>query len=92
MQYQYKTSFAQTIKKLTAPRKIKVKEAIQKLVIFFETGQKTKGLGLKKLQRDFWELRIDLKERIIFRLKGDLVEFVVTGSHDEIKHYLKSIS
>ena len=92
MRYQYKPSFVQTIKKLTPQRKTKVKETIQNLVIFFETGQKTTGLGLKKLRKNFWELRIDLKERVIFRLRDDLVEFVITGSHDEIKRYLKNLA
>lgn len=91
MRYQYKPSFVKTIKKLTPQRKSKIKEVIQNLVIFFETGQKTSDLGLKKLKRNFWELRIDLKERVIFKFKDDLAEFVIVGSHDEIKRYLKNL-
>ena len=91
MRYERKPSFDKTIKKLSSDRKEKVKEAIQALVVFFETGQKTEGLGLKKLSNDFWEIRTDLKDRILFRFKGDLVKFVIVGTHNEIKRYLKAI-
>ena len=84
MRYERKPFFDKTIKRLPIDRKEKVKEAIQELVIFFETGQKTRGLGLKKLRDDFWEIRTDLKDRIFFRFKGDLVEFVIVGAHSEI--------
>ncbi|MFH1857135.1 MAG: hypothetical protein ABH836_07965 [Candidatus Omnitrophota bacterium] len=91
MRYEYKTSFAQTVKRLPQAEKVKIKEAARELVVFFETRQKTKGLGLKKLKGDFWELRVDLKNRIIFRFKDDLVEFVIAGSHDKIKRYLGEV-
>ena len=91
MRYERKSSFDKTIKKLSTDRKEKVKKAIQGLVVFFETGQKTKGLGLKKLRDDLWGIRTDLKDRILFRFKGDLVEFVIVGVHSEIKRYLKAL-
>jgi len=91
MKYHYKPSFERTIKGLHPERRAKVKEAIQALVIFFETGQRTEGLGLKKLKREFWEIRTDLRDRILFRLRHNVLEFVLCGNHDEIRRYLKSI-
>jgi len=91
MRYQYKPAFSKTIEKLSLNRKEKIKEAIRSLVVFFETGQHAQGLGLKKLKREFWEIRTDLRDRILFRLKGDLAEFVICGNHDEIKRFLKNI-
>ncbi|MBU0699908.1 hypothetical protein KKE26_01200 [bacterium] len=90
MKYEHKPSFDNTIKDLSPIRKIKVKEAIRDMVIFFETRKRTSGLGLKKLRKNYWEIRTDLKDRILFRLKGDTVEFIIVGSHDEIKRYLKN--
>ncbi|MEW6684885.1 MAG: hypothetical protein AB1393_01585 [Candidatus Edwardsbacteria bacterium] len=91
IRYQSKSSFEHTIKRLGFERKSKVKEAVRKLVVFFETGEKSKGLGLKKLRGDFWEIRTDLKDRIIFKFKRDLVEFIIVGNHQEVKEYLKNI-
>ncbi len=91
MRYERKPSFDSTLKNLSQDRKAKVKEAIRQLVVFFEAGKKTSGLGLKKMKKDYWEVRIGLKDRVLFRLKGDLVEFIIVGSHDEIKRYLKNV-
>lgn len=91
MRYNYKPSFSKTLKRLEPARKLKVKEAIKKLVIFFETGHHPQGLGLKKLRGRFWEIRVGLRLRVIFRLSNDLVELIIVGTHDEIKKYLKRI-
>ena len=89
MKYEYKSSFDKTLKKLELERKIKVKETISQLIDFFETGRRARGLGLKHLKGSFWEVRIDIKDRIIFTLEKDMVSFIVTGNHDEIKRFLK---
>ena len=91
MKYERKPSFDNTINDLSAGRKIKAKEAISNLVIFFETKKRTPGLGLKKLRKNYWEIRTDLKDRILFRLKEDVVEFIIAGNHNEIKRYLKNV-
>ncbi|MDI6791389.1 MAG: hypothetical protein QME81_00780 [bacterium] len=89
--YERKPGFDATLSKLAPVRKTKARESIRKLVVFFETGERTAGLGLKKLQKDYWEIRTDLKDRILFRLKGDTVEFIIAGNHNEIKRYLKNV-
>lgn len=91
MFYQYKPSFVRVLKKFSFNRKEKVKAAIEALVVFFETDQRTEGIGLKKLKREFWEIRTDLKDRVLFRIRKDWVELVICGNHDEIKRYLKNI-
>jgi hypothetical protein len=50
-----------------------------------------KGIGLKRLKGDYWEIRKGLKARILFRWEGDLVEFVLAGDHNDIKRFLKNI-
>jgi len=91
MQYEPKPAFLKSLKKLHPETKQKVKEAIRDLVKLLETGQKSPGLGLKRLRKNYWEIRATIKDRIIFRLSTDLVEFIIVGSHDEIKNFLKNI-
>ena len=91
MKYEFKSSFDKTFKKLELNRKKKVMQAVSLLIDFFEIGKKAKGLGLKHLREDFWEIRVNIKDRIIFTLKEETVGFVIVGSHDEIKRFLKSI-
>ncbi len=70
-------------------RKERVKRAIELAVAFFETGQLPHGLGLKAIGHPYWEIRAGLAEGVIFRKPKDTVEFLLVGSHDEIKRFLK---
>ena len=91
MKYEYKPSFDKTFQKLELNRKKKAIQAISLLIDFFEIGKKAKGLGLKHLRESFWEIRVDIKDRIIFTFEKDIVGFVIVGNHDEIKRFLKNI-
>lgn len=46
------------------------------------------GLGLKRLSADYWEIRTSLKTRIIFEL-GDPLGFLLVGSHDEVRRFIR---
>ena len=90
MRYERKPSFERSIKRLPPDRKSRVKSAIQQLVVFFETRQHPQGLGLKRLKGDVWEVRAGLGDRIIFRFRSDLVEFVLVGDHDDVHRFLRN--
>ena len=89
MRYERKPAFERTLRRLPSDRKDRKKEAIRQLVVFFETRQQPEGLGLKRLRENYWELRAGMSDRVIFRLTGDLVEFVIVGNHDEIRRFLR---
>jgi mRNA-degrading endonuclease RelE of RelBE toxin-antitoxin system len=91
VKYEYKPSFDRTFKKLDKDRQKEAKKAIFALIDFFETGERTSGLGLKQLRGDFWGIRCGLKDRIIFTFEGDMVGFLIVGSHDEIRKFLKNL-
>ncbi len=91
MQYYIAPSFERSLKGLESNRKERAKKAIKLAVAFFETGQLPHGLGLKPLLQPFWEIRAGLSERVIFRKNKDFIEFLLVGSHDEIKRFLKSV-
>lgn len=90
MKYSLKTSYIRSIKKLDKIRAEKVQESFQRLLGLFETGEKTPGLGLKHLKENLWEIRAGLLDRIVFRKQHDIVEFIIVGTHDEIKKLLKN--
>ena len=91
MQYSETSGFVRNIKRLPTQRKELVKESISKLVNFFETKQLSQGLGLKQLRPDIWEIRAGLLDRIVFRRQKDIVEFIIAGTHNEIKRFLKNL-
>ena len=92
MKFEFKPSFDRSIKSFHGREKDEIKQvSLQAIDILSQDRVLHKGLGLKRMKGDFWEVRKGLKARIIFRWKGDLVEFVLAGDHDDIRRYLKDI-
>ena len=91
MRYFTASAFDKSLQALSEDRKKKIKKAIRLTVAFFETGDLPHGLGLKPLGHEIWEIRAGLSERVLFRKNKDVIEFILVGSHDEIKRFLKQI-
>lgn len=89
MRLNYLKSYDRSFKKLTPSQQENGIKAIDALIDFIKTGKKPQGLGLKKVRSDYWEMRLSVKNRIIFEFKGDVINFAFVGSHNEIKKFLK---
>jgi len=90
MKVEFLKSFEKSLKKLHSKSKNNVIEACVKLIGFIEESSAgNKGLGLKRLQINFWEIRVGIKLRVIFRWENDHIQFILVGSHDNIKKFLK---
>jgi Txe/YoeB family toxin of Txe-Axe toxin-antitoxin module len=63
--------------------------ALDSFLDFINTRQKPEGLGLKKVYRNYWEIRLDIKNRVIFELKGGTINFAFVGDHNAVKRFLK---
>lgn len=92
MRFEFKPSFDRSVKSLHSREKEEVRAvALQTIDILSQDRLIHKGIGLKRLKGDFWEIRKGLKARILFRWEGDLIEFILAGDHNNIKRYLKNI-
>ena len=92
MRFEFKPSFDRSVKNFHGKEKEGIKEvALQAIDILSQDRLVHKGIGLKRLKGDFWEIRKGLKARILFRWQGDLLEFILAGDHNDIKRYLKNI-
>lgn len=92
MRFEFKASFDRSVKSLHGREKDEVKQvALQTIDILSQDRIIHKGLGLKRLKGDYWEIRKGLKARILFRWEGDVVEFILAGDHKDIKRYLRNI-
>ena len=89
MKFRYLGSFDRSFRKLPAERRQRVRAALETFLDFYQTGIRPAGLGLKKLRRNFWEIRADLDTRVIFLLEKDCVTFVLVGDHDDIRRFLR---
>jgi mRNA-degrading endonuclease YafQ of YafQ-DinJ toxin-antitoxin module len=92
MRIEFKPSFDRSIKALNPQDKEEIKKIAGVLIDVLSADKPLhEGLGLKRLQGPYWEVRKGLKVRILFRWQKDLVEFVLAGNHEDIKRFLKTI-
>jgi mRNA-degrading endonuclease RelE of RelBE toxin-antitoxin system len=89
MNVTFTKSFERTLKK--SKDQEGVKKTIRTLLRALETGIKPKGLGIKKLQGNIWEMRSGLKVRVLFVLLSNEIRLLFVGYHDDIRAYLKDI-
>lgn len=47
------------------------------------------GLGFKKVNHDKYEFRAGLRLRVVVKAEGDTYYFVLVGSHEQVKRYLR---
>lgn len=74
MQFEYKPSFERRFKKLTPALQKKASAAIESLFAYLDHRLPLRGgLGLKNFRKDYWEIRIDIRFRIIFELTDRVV-------------------
>lgn len=91
MRFEFKPSFNCSIKSFSPSEKDEIKDVASKLIDVLSGDQQFHhGLGLKRFMWHFGETRKGIKTRILFRWEGDLIEFVLAGSHDDVKLFLRN--
>ncbi|MBU2505000.1 MAG: hypothetical protein KKB89_04295 [Candidatus Omnitrophica bacterium] len=92
MKFEFKPSFDKSIKSLPKKDKTAIKELCKSFIDVLESKTSlSPGLGLERLRKDFWEIRKGLKLRVVFRWQNDYIEFILAGSHSDIKNFLKNV-
>jgi len=90
VKFEFKPSFDRSVRALPSQRKTDAKAACYAFFDLLEARIPIPaGIGLKRLRDDFWEIRHGLHNRILFRWRHDLIEFILAGDHDSIKAFLK---
>ena len=87
----YLKSYDRSFKKLDRSVQEKVVSAIDSLLDFIKTRQKPEGLGLKKVYKNYWEIRLDIRNRIIFELTRDAINVAFVGDHNAVKTFLRQV-
>ena len=91
MRHYFAPRFDRDYRKLSRQEQETVDRAIDTLLRYLaRETELPHALGLKRLIADYWEIRTSLKTRIIFELANPL-GFLLVGSHDEVKRFIKGI-
>ena len=91
MRFVYQPSFLDTTRHLSSSQAARLLKAIEKFQGAMEHHQWPQGLGITHLRSDYFEFRVDIHTRVIYRRTGDLIHYVLYGSHDQVKQFLKAL-
>ena len=91
MRYFRANAFKRLYKKLSAQRRESVVKSLVLLERMLQEDQPIPGLGLRELRHGVWEVRAGLLDRIVFSMSQGTVEFLVVGTHDDIRRFLKRL-
>jgi mRNA-degrading endonuclease YafQ of YafQ-DinJ toxin-antitoxin module len=95
MRVHYKGAFLRSLKRLSSGDRARTEEVVHKTLQLFGTVSLPHGLGLKKLfgRKGFgavFEARATLWLRVLFAVQEDLVSFLMIGTHDEVRRFIRS--
>lgn len=91
MRFTFRRSFGRSIKSLNPGQKEALKTLCLAFIDLLEARTALpRGIGLKHLRDDYWEIRQGLRNRILFRWEDDVIDFILAGDHDSIREFLKS--
>ncbi len=88
MRYAYQPSFLETTRHLSPAQAGKLLKAIEKFQQAMDHRQWPPGLGITHLRSDYFEFRVDIHTRVVYRRSGEMIHYVLYGSHDQLKRFL----
>ena len=81
--------FKKQLKKLSRRDQDKVAIALKAFLENLKRNVLPAGLGFKKINGDKYEIRVDIRHRIVMKLDGDTFVCHLVGNHDVVKRYLR---
>ena len=91
MRYAYQPSFLETSRNLSGVQMAKLLKAIEKFQHAMESQQWPQGLAITHLRAEYFEFRVDIHLRVVYHRSGDLIQYVLYGSHEDIRRFLKNL-
>ena len=86
----YLPALLKQLEKLRGKEADLAQKALSAFDHFVHTGEKTEGLGFKKIGSDKYEIRIDIRRRIVMKKIGRDYYLALYGDHASIEHFLKN--
>jgi mRNA-degrading endonuclease RelE of RelBE toxin-antitoxin system len=83
--------FLASLKKLGESDLVRIEEALDALPGSFRRPHQHIGLSIRRMRKNVYECRAGLKLRIIFNVRGDALDVLFVGNHDEVKRIVRSL-
>jgi mRNA-degrading endonuclease RelE of RelBE toxin-antitoxin system len=81
--------FRAIVRDYPKPTRVEIGRAIDLLQASLGDPHRHAGLGIRKLVSRYFEMRVGLDLRLVFRLDPETISFVFAGTHDEVRRFLK---
>jgi mRNA-degrading endonuclease RelE of RelBE toxin-antitoxin system len=83
--------FRAVVREYLKPVRVEIGEAIDLLQESLGQPHRHAGLGIRKLMKNYFEMRIGLDLRLVFKLDVDAITFVFAGTYDEVRRFLRQL-
>jgi mRNA-degrading endonuclease YafQ of YafQ-DinJ toxin-antitoxin module len=83
--------FRARVRKFPKARRREIARVIDALRDGFGVPHLHPGLGIRRLKADYFECRVGLRLRLIFRARQGVLHFITAGNHDDLEALLKSV-
>ena len=81
--------FQKQPKKLSARDQQQAASTLKAFLSALRVGHVPAGSGFKKINGDKYELRVDIRTRIVMKADGDTLVCHLIGNHEDVKRYLR---
>ncbi|MBI2167530.1 MAG: hypothetical protein HYU34_04705 [Candidatus Omnitrophica bacterium] len=82
--------FQKQLKKLSRQEQEKTLQVLKEFLSALKSGHLPAGYGFKKINGDKYEIRIDIRKRIVMKAEGDTLICQLVGDHEEVKRFLRN--
>ena len=82
--------FQGQFKKLPPQEQQKASDVLKKFLSALNSGTLPSGLGFKKINGDKYEIRVDIRKRIVMKAEADTLVCHLIGDHEDVKRYLRN--
>jgi len=87
----FSSHFQKTFKKLAPFDQQKTKDSLKNFLTLLQSGEFSQGVGFKKIGPHHYEIRVDIRIRILMILEGSTFVCHLVGNHGDIHRFLKRI-
>ena len=84
-------SFRKRVRDFPKEKRGKIGLALKCLEQDFGHPHRHRGLGIRRLTGNFFEIRVGLEIRLVFQNRADCLLFVMAGNHDEVQKFLRGV-
>jgi len=68
-----------------------IEAALRSVQDGFGQAHRHSGLGIRHLQRHWFECRVGLNTRLVFWAEKEVLTFHLAGNHDDVRRFLKGV-